>query len=225
MHRLLEEIPLFDGISNCVLRQISEKIILKKYRQNCLVIMENTPNEDFYIIKSGEVRVFRENKDGEKIVLAILEEGEFFGEMSILESNVASASVITTQISEFICIRDRQFMSMMKRTPSIASRMFSNLSQRIRYCDDNIKNLNLHKSCDRVAAVLLYFAEQRGYRRSNSVVIKRIPFQHSIASLAGTSRESVSRVFNDFQENNYIIKTGRELVIKDYPRFYEEFNK
>lgn len=225
MHRLLEEIPLFDGVSDCALKQISENISLKKYKLNRLVINEGANNEHFYIIKSGEVRVFRTNKDGEKIILAILGEGEFFGEMSILESNVASASVITTQASEFICMHDRQFIRIMKRTPRIAARMFSNLSQRIRYCDDSIKNLNRPKSCDRVAAVLLHFAEKSGYRRSNSVVIKRLPFQHNIASLAGTSRESVSRTFNNFEENNYIIKTGRELIINDYPRFYEEFNK
>ncbi|MFA6618651.1 MAG: Crp/Fnr family transcriptional regulator [Candidatus Neomarinimicrobiota bacterium] len=225
MHRLLEEVPLFDGVNPCILRQISQKISLKKYKLNRVVVTEASSNEYFYIIKSGEVRVFRENKDGEKIILAILGEGEFFGEMSILESNLASASVITTQDSEFICIRDRQFMSMVKRTPSISTRMFSNLSKRIRYCDDSIKNLNKHCTCDRVATVLLYFAEKRGYRRSNSVVIKKMPFQYSIASLAGISRESVSRAFNNLQDNDYIIKTGRELVINDYQRFYEDFNK
>ncbi|RKY53707.1 MAG: Crp/Fnr family transcriptional regulator, partial [Candidatus Neomarinimicrobiota bacterium] len=62
-----------------------------------------------------------------------------------------------------------------------------------------------------------------GYRKNCSVIITKIPFQNNIASLAGTSRETVSRAFSRFEENAYITKTGRHLVINDYPRFYEEF--
>ena len=99
------------------------------------------------------------------------------------------------------------------------------MSHRIRSCDESIENLNRVNSLERVGAVLVQLAERSGYRKRSSVVIEKLPFQHSIASLAGTSRETVSRAFSHLEEKEYIIKSGRHVVINDYPRFYEEFTR
>ncbi|MDZ7797639.1 MAG: helix-turn-helix domain-containing protein [Candidatus Marinimicrobia bacterium] len=75
-----------------------------------------------------------------------------------------------------------------------------------------------------MAAVLLDYAEYFGYRYKKSVIIKKTPFQHEIAAIAGLSRETVSRSFAQLEEENYIKKSGRHLVITDYPRFYNVFS-
>ncbi|MCF7832713.1 MAG: Crp/Fnr family transcriptional regulator [Candidatus Marinimicrobia bacterium] len=225
MHHLLEEIPLFDGVKPSVLKTISQHVSIKKYKRNQMIICEGGMNEHFYIIKKGEVKVYRTNKYGQNVVLALLHEGEFFGELSILDEDTASANVVTIQSTELLCIHDRQFLRMMKTIPCIANHLFYHMTKRIRTCDDCIKNLNCPNSYDRVGSVLIHLAEKTGYRKNSSVVINKIPFQHNIASLAGTSRETVSRAFNRFKEDAYITKTGRHLVINDYPRFYEEFTQ
>ncbi len=221
---LLEEFPLFDGISTSVLNQISEKTTITKAKLNTLIIHENSMNEYVYFIKKGEVCVYREDKNKEKIVLAILSEGDFFGEMSVLENYEASASVMTTQSCEFIAFHDRYFIRIMKRYPKIASKLFSYMSQRIRHCDESIKTLSKSQCGDRIAAVIIHLAEKSGYRRKDSVIIKRLPYNYNIASLAGTTRESVCRTFSILEENEYITRNGRELVINDYPRFYEKYS-
>ncbi|MEA2078232.1 MAG: Crp/Fnr family transcriptional regulator [Candidatus Marinimicrobia bacterium] len=225
MHQILEEIPLFDGIKPSVLKTISQYTSIKKYKRNQVIICEGDINEHFYIIKKGEVKVYRTNKSGQDVILALLQEGEFFGEMSILDENSASANVATLQPCEILCIRDRQFIKMMNTVPNMAGRLFYHLTQRIRSCDESIENLNRANSFERVGAVLVQLAERLGYRKRSSVIIKKLPFQHNIASLAGTSRETVSRTFSQLEENAYISKSGRHLVINDYPRFYEEFTR
>lgn len=223
MHRILEEIPLFDGIKQSVLRTISPYFTLKKYKRNRMILTEGSENNHFYIIKKGGVRVYRKNKSDQKVILALLQEGDFFGEMSILDDNPVSASVSTTQPSEILCINQRNFYQMLKKAPGIAQRLFAYMSQRIRNCDQCIENLKKSNTYERVGNVLIQLAEKSGYRKKTSVVIDKIPFQHQIASLAGTSRETVSRTFAQLEENEYIIKDKRHLVINDYPRFYKEF--
>lgn len=225
MHHILEEIPLFDGLKPNVLKTISEHVSIKKYKRNQVIIQEGGENEHFYIIKKGEVKVYRKNKFNQDVVLALLQEGDFFGELSIFDENTASANVVTIQPSELLCIHDRQLLRMMKTIPRIANHMFYYMTQRIRSCDENIENLNCPNSFDRVGSVLVRLAEKTGYRKKCSVIINKIPFQNNIASLAGTSRETVSRAFTQFEENAYITKTGRHLVINDYPRFYKEFTR
>ncbi|MCK4530216.1 MAG: Crp/Fnr family transcriptional regulator [Candidatus Marinimicrobia bacterium] len=225
MHHILEEIPLFDGVESNILETIFKHVSIEKYKRNQVIICEGGTNEHFYIVKKGEVKVYRTNKYGQHIILALLQEGEFFGELSILDEDIASANVATMQPTELICIHDRQFLKMMKTIPSIANHLFYYMTQRIRYCDESIENLNRPNSYDRVGSVLISLAEKKGYRKNSSVIINKIPFQHNIASLAGTSRETVSRAFTQFEESAYITKTGRHLVINDYPRFYEEFTQ
>ena len=225
MHQILEEIPLFDGVKPSVLKSISKHISIKKYKRNHVIISEGHVNEHFYIIKSGEIKVYRKNKSGQDVILALLHEGEFFGEMSILDENAPSANVAAMQSCEILCIRDRQFLKMMHTVPQLAERLFYYLTQRIRSCDESIENLNRANSFERVGAVLVQLAERLGYRKRSSVIIKKLPFQHNIASLAGTSRETVSRTFSQLEENAYICKSGRHLVINDYPSFYEEFTR
>jgi len=225
MHHILEEIPLFDGVKPSVLKTISNHISIKKYKRNQVVIHEGDINEHFYIIKMGEIKVYRKNKYNQDIVLALLHEGDFFGELSILDENAASANVITIQPCELLCIHDRQLLKMMKTIPCITNRLLYYMTQRIRLCDESIENLNCPNSFDRIGSVLIRLAEKTGYRKNCSVIINKIPFQNNIASLAGTSRETVSRAFSQFEENAYITKSGRHLVINDYPRFYEEFTQ
>ncbi len=223
MHHILEEIPLFDGVKPTVLKSISEYVSIQKYKRNKNIIQEGDMNEHLYIIKKGEVKVYRKNKFDQDVVLALLQEGEFFGELSILDENAASANVVTMQPCELLCIHDRHLLKMMKTIPCLANHLFYHMTQRIRTCDECIKNLNCPNSFDRVGSILVRLAEKTGYRKNCSVIIDKIPFQNNIASLAGTSRETVSRAFTHFEENYYITKTGRHLVINDYPRFYEEF--
>ncbi len=225
MHQILEEIPLFDGVKPSVLKSISQDISIKKYKRKKVIICEGCVNEYLYIIKKGEVKVYRKNKNDQEVIIAILGEGDFFGEMSILDEDVASASVSALQPCELLCIHDRKFKRIMKNNSRIATRLFYYLTQRIRLCDASIENLNCPNSFDRVVYVLIQLAERTGYRKNSSVVINKIPFQQNIASLAGTSRETVSRTFSQLKENAYIIKTGRQLIINDYPRFYEEFTQ
>jgi len=225
MKNILEEIPLFDGVKQSVLDTISNDFNIKKYKRNRPILVEGGRNDHFYIVKKGEVRVYRTDKNGEKVIFAILGEGEFFGEMSILDDCPVSANVVTSQPSESICISRRRFKSMLKNIPKFSSRLFAHMSLRIRHCDESIENLNKPNTYERVGTVLLNLAEKSGYRKKTSVIIDKLPFQHNIASLAGTSRETVSRTFSQLEERKYITKTGRYLVINDYPRFYKEFSK
>ena len=225
MKNILEEIPLFDGVKPSILDSISNEFSIKKFKRNRLILVEGGRNDHFYIIKKGEVRVYRTDKNEQKVILAILQEGEFFGEMSILDDCPVSANVSTSQPSEIICISRRQFKKILKTVPKFSNRLFAHMSLRIRNCDESIENLNKPNTYERVGTVLLNLAERSGYRKKTAVVIDRLPFQHNIASLAGTSRETVSRTFSQLEEKEYITKTGRHLVIRDYPSFYEEFSK
>ena len=72
---------------------------------------------------------------------------------------------------------------------------------------------------------MLNLAEDMGIIRKGKVTIEKLPFQQDIANMAGTSRETVSRVLKMFEEKNLIIKMGHRLIIPDYLFFKRLFGK
>ncbi|MCK4813962.1 MAG: Crp/Fnr family transcriptional regulator [Candidatus Marinimicrobia bacterium] len=224
MYRDLEEIPLFDGIKSSDLEKIAQYFIYKIYKRNQLIIIEGDIGKHFFIIKKGKVKISRSNNDGQEIILALLHEGDFFGELSILDEDTCSASVCSQQSCEILCIQHENFKKLLTSIPDLSYCLLCHMAQRIRTSNQCIENLNNHNSTKRIGGVLVHLAEHSGYRYKQSVIIKKLPFQHDIAALAGTSRETVSRTFSYMENHQYIKKSGRHLVISDYPRFYEEFS-
>ncbi len=224
MYHDLEEIPLFDGIKSSDLARIAQYFIYKTYKRNQLMIIEGDIGKHFFIIKKGKVKISRANDDGQEIILALLHEGDFFGELSILDEGICSASVCSQQPCEVLCMRHENFKKLLINMPNLSYCLLYHMAQRIRISNQCIENLNNHNSTQRIGGVLVHLAEYSGYRYKQSVIIKKMPFQHDIAALAGTSRETVSRTFSYMEDQQYIKKSGRHLVISDYSRFYEEFS-
>ncbi len=224
MYQELEEIPLFDGIKVSDLKKISSLVTHKKVKRNQLIIRQGDVCQYFYIIKKGQAKITITRDPDHEVILAFLSEGEFFGELSLLDEDICSANVYAQQACELMCIKSENFKKLLKTVPELSYRLLYHMAQRIRYSDRCIHNLNIKNSTRRIGIVLLHLAEQSGYRYKDSVIIKKIPFQQDIASLAGTSRETVSRSFSRLQDHAYIQKNGRHLVINDYKRFYREFS-
>ena len=99
------------------------------------------------------------------------------------------------------------------------------LAKRLRKSDQQIEALSLSDAEHRIGVSLLNLAEDMGVIRKGQVTIEKLPFQQDIANMAGTSRETVSRVMKLFEDRTMISKVGHKLVIPDYVFFKRLFGK
>ncbi len=224
MYHELEEISLFETLKASDLEEIAKYVIVKSYKRNECILLEGKMNRQFCIIKKGKIKISCSDRNGKEVIFALLGEGDFFGEMSIIDKDHCSATVTCMQACKIYCMKDIYFKRLLTKVPGLAYHLLNHMSRRLRCSNRCIENLNCRNSLHRVGSVLLDLAEYSGYRYKKSVIIKKIPFQHDIAAIAGISRETVSRSFSQLEEGNYIKKSGRHLVITDYPRFYNIFS-
>ncbi len=103
----------------------------KTYPDGAVIIREGEPGDRMYIIQSGRVRVSRE-ANGEEIPLGELKEGDFFGEMAILEREVRSATVRAVGEASLLSIDKKSFLRRVHEDPSLAYRILERMSRRIR---------------------------------------------------------------------------------------------
>jgi CRP/FNR family transcriptional regulator, cyclic AMP receptor protein len=135
--------------------------------------------KEMFVIQSGSVEISKEIR-GEKQVLAVLDEGEFFGEMAILNNKPRSATAITQDECKMLVIDPKTFEAMVKGNTEIAVRMIKKLAQRLEEADHQIESLMLKDSNSRIVHTLSRLAESMGKETADGIRI-----EVNIQNLAG----------------------------------------
>jgi len=222
--KLLQSVELFWDLKDEELGYISEKMVARKYDPGNFIFLEESDGEQCFFVVKGSVKVTRLSKDGREVILAMLDEGDFFGEMSLLDGKSRSANVIALEKTEVLTLNRKDFLIVLQEYPKIAIQLLKELASRLRKSDRQIASLSLSDAEKRIALCIIRFADERGIIRNGRVSIAKIPIQQDIANMAGTSRETVSRALNVLEKEQLIDRNGRELVIIDYKKFIKEFD-
>ena len=220
----LKYIPLFSELSEDDLREIVKLAVRQVYKKDNMILIEEEIGSTMFIILDGRVKISRISDDGREVILSILSEGDFFGEMSILDGQNRSANVVTLDDSRIMVIRREDFLQMLHDYPQIAINLLKELAQRLRRSDAQIKSLSLQNATGKVASTLLRIADDSGKIHLGQVEIPRLPPQQDLANMAGTSRETISRVLKALTKQGHLRKEGSRLIIKDYESFRSEFS-
>ena len=221
---LLQSVALFWDLSEEELGYISEKMIARHYESGKFIFLEDSEGEQCFFVVQGSVKVTRLSKDGREVILAMLNEGEFFGEMALLDGESRSANVIALEETEVLTLNREDFLVVLHDYPQIAIQLLKEMAHRLRKSDRHIASLSLSDAEKRIALCIIRFADDQGVIRRGQVSIPRVPIQQDIANMAGTSRETVSRAINLLEKEHFIKRKGRELLILDYKAFIKEFD-
>jgi len=217
----LKSVPIFSDLDADRLKQISQLGSRKFYKKDSTVLHENETGSALFVIISGRVKISRESDDGKEVILTILNESDFFGEMAILDGMNRSATVTAIEESELFLIQRADFLNLLQEHPEISVALLQELTQRLRASDLKIKSLSLRDAEGKVASVILQLADDIGKIKQGKVEIERLPFQHDLANMAGTSRETISRTIHSFAKRGLIELEGTRLRINNYEKFKE----
>ena len=220
----LRSVSIFSDLSDVELVSISKKMTPYSYSKGEFIVMEEMEGQQCYFITHGSVKITRSSKEGREVILAILTAGEFFGEMSLLDGETRSANVLTLEETKVLALNRNDFMATLEEYPRISIQLLKELTIRLRKSDLQIASLTLSDAEKRIGLCILRLAGEQGTIRQGHVNIKKFPFQHDIANMAGTSRETVSRTLVLFEQNGLIQREGRQLTIVDYMQFQREFD-
>ena len=182
----------------------------RSYPKGSVILFEDDPGDALYLVASGQVKVVLIGEDGREVILSVLGEGAFFGEMALLDDEPRSAHVIAMEDSVVLALRREDFRARLRASPEVAIALLKELSRRLRRADDQIGSLVLLDVGGRVAELLVRLADEEGGDR-----ITRKLTHATIAQMIGSSRETVSRTMRDLQDKNLVSVTRQEIVLTD----------
>jgi len=221
---LLQSVSIFWDLNENDLGHIANKMVAKHFENGNYIFLEDSEGEQCFFVLEGSVKVTRLSKDGREVILAMLNEGDFFGEMSLLDGESRSANVIALEKTKVLTLDRNDFIAVVNDYPQIAVQLLKELARRLRKSDRQIASLSLSDAEKRIALCIIRFADEQGVIQNGKVSIPKTPIQQDIANMAGTSRETVSRALGLLEKEDLIERNGRELIILDYKKFIKEFD-
>ena len=212
---VLKRVPLFSKIEDKELEKITEISHLKKYRKDEDIFSEGEVGDALYILVSGVVKIFRTSSDGRIKTLALLQKGDFLGEMALLEREIRSANVRAVEDAEMLVINRGDFEESLTSNPRIAFRIMETLCARLRDADKQIESLTFQNVSGRLVIALLDLAEKHGVQTDKGIKIDMELTHQELSEMVGTAREVVSRILNDFRKTNCIEIEKHYITITD----------
>ncbi|MFA3783118.1 Crp/Fnr family transcriptional regulator [Melioribacteraceae bacterium 4301-Me] len=220
----LKYVPIFSDLNDETLTKIEQIGTRKNYNKDSIILQEDEVGTAMFLIIKGKVKVSRQSTDGKEVILTILSDSDFFGEMAILDGLTRSATVTAIENTELFIIQRNDFLNLLKGHPEISIALLQELTQRLRNADIKIKALSLKDAEGKVATVILQIADDIGKIKQGIVEIEKLPLQQDLANMAGTSRETISRVLHSFAKKGFIELEGGKLRILNYEKFREIYS-
>lgn len=134
----------------------------RTYKDNTMIFCEYEPGEELYIIQGGKVKITKIVQ--EEVLLAVLNPGDIFGEMAILDNKPRSASAITFGDVTLLGINKSNFEGMVQKQPQLASKLIQLLSERIWTAYRQLENLMIRDQLGRIYDTLLIQVEKQKLR-------------------------------------------------------------
>ena len=217
----LKSVPLFSRLGEASLDAVLRLTRRRKFRKDEVIFHEKEPGDSLFIILHGRVKVAIFGDDGKEVTLSILSEGDFFGEMSLLDQEPRSATIVAEEDCELLSLQRDDFTRALEHDPGMSGSLIQVLAARLRKANHQISTLALLDVYGRVARVIQEMAEEEGKRLKDGRVVVRRPTHMDIAHRIGSSRETVTRMMRDLEENGHIETQGREIFLR--PDFQKLF--
>jgi CRP/FNR family cyclic AMP-dependent transcriptional regulator len=213
--QLLSEIELFSELTEGELQEVAAHAQIRKVPTDTTIFYEGDPADAVFVVVNGRVKVVTTSSDGKEFILTVLGSGQVFGEMGLLEVAPRSAAVITITEVELMVIKRDDFDRLIESSPTISRKLMAILSRRLRRANSKMESLAYMDVAGRLARYLLDMALDHGQRLGNGWVVVKRPTHSDIAHSIGTSRETVSRLINEFEEGFGLVNKGKFTYIRE----------
>jgi CRP-like cAMP-binding protein len=209
---ILKSFPIFMYLDDKDLETLSSNSIEKSYYKDDIIFYQNELGKKLCLILSGSVKICIFSPDGKEHTLGNLSEKEFFGELSVLDGENRSTSAVAIDDVKLIIIDRNIFLEILKKNPYIVYHIILALCKRIRWTDKHLNTLAFLSSHGKVAKLLLDMAKEKGKKIGNNIFITHKLTRQEMANIVGTSRETLTRIIIEYQ-NEKIIETKKNQII------------
>ena len=210
----LQKLRLFSGIPE------EQRVLLeagaqrKSFKRGEVIFHKGDEGNTMFIILSGQVKIVLPSDGGEEALLGQLDSGDFFGELSLIDGQPRSATIVASEPTETLVLHRDHWLAIVHSYPTIAINMLQVLAGRLRETDSFVEDAIFLDVPGRLAKKLLELASSYGIQTPNGTMIGLRLTQQEIARMVGATRESVNKHLRSYRARGIIDMIGQRIVIR-----------
>jgi CRP/FNR family transcriptional regulator len=196
------------------LRALSRRAVREHAASGQIIFHEGDECRGFYIVESGQVKIFKTAPSGREQVLTVDGAGHSIGEVPVFDGEPYPASAVATTESTLLFVSKREFQTLVLEHPEVGLKVLKNVGGRLRRLVALIEELSFTTVRGRLIGMLARLAREQGERTERGTEIT-LPGNQEIAAHIGTVRELVSRNLGRLQAEGMIRVDGKRVIIPD----------
>jgi len=220
---LVKQIPLFKSLSEEDIADLSTSIRLLSLKQGQALFHKGDEGTALYIVKSGTIKIVLPSRIGDEIIVTIFSEGDFFGEMALLDGEPRSSDAIAIESSEVFVLKRNDFLLFLQSNINAIESILSLLSRRLRSTDELLEDTCFLNISVRLAKKLVELASSHGHNDGDTVHINLSLTQKELGDMVGATRESINKELKILRKKELIKIEGNRIQILDLKRLRRKF--
>jgi CRP-like cAMP-binding protein len=199
---MLQRSPMFRGLAPAVLERIAALATQRGYRRGEVLFRSGDAGDALLGVVSGRIRISTGNAEGREIFLNIMEPGDTFGEIALLDGGTRTATATAMIASELVSLRRTQLFDLLLREPAVAVELLRLCGDRLRWTSGLLEDAALLDVPARLAKRLLSLAQLHGEHAGDGRKL-RIS-QEDLAGFLGVSRQIVNQQLQSWKAQGWI---------------------
>lgn len=210
----LRSIPLFAKLANDDLAWLATSLIERRYAKGTVILEEGLPGKFMYIVREGRVKVSMASGDGRERITGLLEAGEFFGELALIDGYPRSATVTALVPTRVSALSRNDFLDLLSRSPDLSMELIRVLVARLRESDHQAAAMSFLGVKERTKRALLHLASSNPGAAPGRPEFGPPVTHQQIADLVGSSRETVTRAIQQLKQTGEVEQQGKRYSLK-----------
>ncbi len=211
----LENFNLFEGLSEDEMKELEKITSMSETKRNEPIYFAQEPSNSIFFLKKGRVKLTRVSDDGKEMIIGLVNPGEVFGEMSILDMDERNDFATTMEDCLVCAISKDDFKKFLEKNPSLNLKISKLIGFKLKKYSERIEELVFKDATQRVISFILSLAKEHGKKIGDEYFIKPFLTHQDIAKLTACSRQTVNTILTDLREKKIINFDRRKLIIHD----------
>lgn len=210
---VLEQNYLCRGLPAEALERLAALAIRRRYDKDAVIFRQGDEGDALCSVAAGRVRISASGKDGQEVFLNIMEPGDTFGEIAVMDGLPRTASATALEPTTLVVIRRHDFLSLLEREPQVAIHLLRLMCERLRWTSELVEESAFLTGPARLAKRLLVLASLHG-RPSGDQIELRIS-QAELANFLGISRQLVNQHLQDWRKHHWVDLGRNRVIVRD----------
>jgi CRP-like cAMP-binding protein len=210
---VLERNLLFRGLSAATLDQIARLCIRRTYTREAVIFSQDDPGDALFGVVTGRVRIGASSAGGREVILNIMEPGDTFGEIALLDGRPRTASASAMAPSDLLIVTREAFLGLLAREPQLVDHLLRLLCARLRWVSSFVEESALLPVPARLARRLLSLGKAHGHETRTGTELK--VSQEEMARFLGLSRQIVNQYLQTWKAHAWVELGRGRIVILD----------